>query len=79
MLTVTRNFMTDRTRGILELLRQDGMEGPRVWGAVASYALVRPGMLRRIGGAWLSYFRLRFHPWHQDDRALIAGAEPAAA
>ena len=29
MLLVTRNFTVDRTRGAIELLRQDGITGPR--------------------------------------------------
>ena len=31
-----------------------------------------PGMLRKILGAWLAFFLPGFHPWNQDDRALIA-------
>jgi predicted metal-dependent hydrolase len=78
MLLVTRNFLIDRTRGVLELLRQDGLTGPRIWAQVAAYALVRPGMIRRILGAWATYFLPGFHPWNHDDRALIAGADTAA-
>jgi hypothetical protein len=39
------------------------------------FAWVRPGMLRKILGAWASFFRPGFHPWNHDDRALIARAE----
>ena len=75
MLKVTRNFLGDRTRGAVELLRQDGFTGPRTWAALAWFALVRPGMVRHILGAWASFFRPGFHPWNQDDRGLIAAAE----
>ena len=75
MLFVTRNFLVDRTRGTLELLRQDGIEGPRAWARMFWFAWVRPGMLRRIFGAWLSFFLPGFHPWKHDDRALIASNE----
>jgi hypothetical protein len=34
-------------------------------------------MLRKILGAWLAFFLPGFHPWKQDDRALIAAAEGA--
>lgn len=74
MLRVTRTFMTDRTRGALELLRQDGLTGPRIWFALAWFALVRPGMIRRIMQSWLKYFMPGFHPWNIDDRALLVGA-----
>ena len=75
MLFVTRNFIVDRTRGTLELLRQDGITGPQAWARMFWFAWVRPGMLRKIFGAWLAFFLPRFHPWNHDDRALIARAE----
>jgi uncharacterized protein len=75
MLFVTRNFIVDRTRGTLELLRQDGISGPSAWARMLWFAWVRPGMLRKVFGAWLSFFLPRFHPWNHDDRALIALAE----
>jgi uncharacterized protein len=75
MLFVTRNFIVDRTRGTLELLRQDGITGPRAWARMFWFAWVRPGMLRKIFGAWLAFFLPGFHPWNHDDRALIARIE----
>ena len=47
------------------------LTGPRLWAAMAWFALVRPGMVRRIAGAWAAYFHPGFHPWNQDDRALL--------
>jgi predicted metal-dependent hydrolase len=75
MLLVTRNFMVDRTRGTLELLRQDGITGPKAWWGLFWFAYVRPGMLRKILGAWASFFLPGFHPWNHDDRALIQAEE----
>ena len=75
MLFVTRNFVVDRTFGTLELLRQDGITGPKAWARMFWFAWVRPGMMRKILGAWAAMFMPGFHPWNQDDRALIAGAE----
>ncbi len=75
MLLVTRNFVVDRTLGTLELLRQDGITGPKAWWRLFWFAYVRPGMMRKILGAWASFFLPRFHPWNHDDRALIADAE----
>ncbi len=77
MLLVTRNFAIDRTHGALELLRQDGITGPQAWARLFWFAFVRPGMMRKIMGAWASFFMPGFHPWKQDDRALIAKAEQA--
>jgi predicted metal-dependent hydrolase len=75
MLLVTRNFLVDRTLGALELLRQDGITGPRAWARLFWFIYVRPGMMRKILGAWASFFMPRFHPWNHDDRALIAAEE----
>ena len=75
MLYVTRNFVVDRTAGALELLRQDGVTGLRAFAGLMHYVLVKPGMLRKIAGAWLQYFMPGFHPWNEDDRRLIAQYE----
>jgi predicted metal-dependent hydrolase len=79
MLFVTRNFFVDRTAGALDLLRQDGITGPRAWWGLFWHAFVAPGMVRKIVGAWASFFLPGFHPWNHDDRALIAKAEAALA
>ncbi len=75
MLLVTRNFLVDRSIGIADLLAQDGLTGPRIWGRMAWFAFAQPGMMRRIMGAWGAYFLPGFHPWKHDDRALIAIAD----
>lgn len=73
MLLVTRNFIVDRTLGSLELLRQDGIAGPKAWARLLWYMWVRPGMMRKIFAAWAKFFMPGFHPWNEDDRHLIAG------
>jgi predicted metal-dependent hydrolase len=75
MLAVTRNFLVDRTGGILDLLQQDGRSGPRVWARLAWLTLGYPGILRAIALPWASYFLPGFHPWRHDDRVLIADTE----
>ena len=72
MLFVTRNFIVDRTAGAMELLRQDGITGARAWSSLLWYMWVRPGMMRKIFAAWVSFFAPGFHPWNEDDRHLIA-------
>jgi hypothetical protein len=79
MLFVTRNFLVDRTLGVLELLRQDGLTGPKVWAKLFWCAFGNPGMFRKVFAAWASYFMPGFHPWNHDDRALIARAEQQLA
>lgn len=75
MLKATQRFFDGRLRGMLELLRQDGLEGPRVWARLFWFAFGNPGMVRRIAAAWFGYFLPGFHPWKHDDRHLIRLAE----
>ena len=75
MLLVTRNFIVDRTAGALDLLRQDGIAGPKAWARLFWFAFGRPGMMRKILPAWAGFFLPGFHPWKHDDRALLAEAE----
>jgi predicted metal-dependent hydrolase len=78
MLYVTRNFLVDRTAGALELMRQDGVTGLRAWSALLWYLWARPGMFRKIAGAWLKFFMPGFHPWNEDDRRLLRSYEQGA-
>lgn len=75
MVTVTLRFAKYRTEGILDLLRQDGIEGPSAWWRLFWFAFGKPGLLRRVFPAWASYFLPGFHPWNHDDRKLIALTE----
>ena len=75
MLIATRHFLHHRARGMMDLLRQDGVTGIRAWGGLLHYALVRPGILRRVARPWFGYFLPGFHPWKVDDRHLIGRAE----
>jgi uncharacterized protein len=78
MLLVTRNFIVDRTMGSLELMRQDGVTGFTAWRRLLWYVWVRPGMFRKIAGAWVKYFLPGFHPWNEDDRHLLRAYEASA-
>ena len=79
MLYVTRNFVVDRTAGSLELMRQDGVTGLRAWSRLLWYLWIRPGMFRKIAGAWLKFFLPGFHPWNEDDRHLLRAYADIAA
>ncbi|MGZ2411774.1 uncharacterized protein ACUXST_001195 [Sphingomonas sp. F9_3S_D5_B_2] len=75
MLIITQHFVVDRTAGALELMRQDGVTGAKAWAKLLSYLWLKPGMFRKIAGAWLSFFLPGFHPWNVDDRHLLAAYE----
>ena len=78
MLYVTRNFVVDRTAGSLELMRQDGVTGLRAWALFLWYVWIRPGMFRKIAGAWVKFFLPGFHPWNEDDRHLLGAYDRIA-
>jgi uncharacterized protein len=73
MLLVTRNFIVHRTEGAMELLRQDGLTGWRVFLRLQWALWGSPGIFRKVAGGWLHFFLPRFHPWNEDDRHLIKG------
>ena len=79
MLYVTRNFVVDRTAGALDLMRQDKVAGARAWFLLLTYLWAKPGMFRKIAGAWFSYFLPGFHPWRTDDRHLLTSYSAIAA
>lgn len=71
MLLITSHFFPDRFKGAAELLRQDGITGWKAWSGLLRYGFLKPGVFRKILGAWLAFFLPRFHPWNEDDRQLI--------
>lgn len=75
MLIVTKNFVKNRWIDTLELLRQDGLTGIGVKLRLFWYLFGTPGVMRRVFPAWCAYFLPGFHPWNQDDRALIGKAD----
>ncbi len=75
MVMATIKFFRGRTEGMLDLLAQDGLTGAGVKWRVFRYAFGRPGMARKVLGAWFAYFMPGFHPWNHDDRKLIALAD----
>jgi predicted metal-dependent hydrolase len=78
MLIMTEHFLVDRTKGALELMRQDGVTGFRAWRLLLTYLWIRPGMFRKIAGAWGKFFLPSFHPWNEDDRHLLLAYEESA-
>lgn len=42
------------------------------WGQLFQYAFGGIGVLRKLAGPWMDYFRPSFHPWDHDNRALLA-------
>jgi uncharacterized protein len=76
---VSLDFLIERVRFMSRFLAQDGLNKPTTWVRVLVYLLIYPGLLRQVFPAWLAFFRPNFHPWQQDDRALIAKTEAQLA
>lgn len=71
MLLVTKNFWTNRYKGMVELLRQDGISGWRMHARIIWFFFGNPGIGRKLIPAWAAFFMPGFHPWNHDDRDLI--------
>jgi predicted metal-dependent hydrolase len=72
---VSLQFWYSNFQRMADFFRQDGINTPRTWWRVAKYLLVKPGMMRRIFWDYLRFYGPGFHPWHRDDRPLIAAIE----
>jgi predicted metal-dependent hydrolase len=65
-------FMKDTTRNLCIMLQRQGkLWSIREWATGFRFLFVKPGILRRIAGEWLRFFRSDFHPWQIDNRDLI--------
>jgi predicted metal-dependent hydrolase len=68
---VTVRFLSNRFRDALDLLAQEGIAGWPARRRLLAYLFLRPGILRQVFPAWVSWFKPGFHPWDVDDRDLI--------
>ncbi len=75
MLLVTMNFWMNRYKGMVELLRQDGISGWRMHARIAWFFFGNPGIGRKLIPAWTAFFMPGFHPCNHDDRDLIGLSE----
>lgn len=75
MALVSLQFWYSNFQRMADFFRQDGINTPRTWWRVAKYLLVKPGMFRRIFRDYVRFYGPGFHPWHRDDRPLIASVE----
>ena len=75
MAKITLGFTKNRAKGVLDLLRQDGISGPRAWLGLVHYAFLGDAPFRRTLWPLLQFFKPGFHPWDIDDRPLIRLAE----
>ena len=66
-------FFRDTFRNLCIMLKHDGkLWSLREWRDGFKYLFIKPGILRRVFSAYMSFYRKDFHPWQHDNRALIA-------
>jgi predicted metal-dependent hydrolase len=64
---------------VAHMLRRDGvLLEPRVWRSGVGFLLGPGGFLRSIGPDFVRFFRRDFHPWQDDDYALVERWERAS-
>jgi predicted metal-dependent hydrolase len=66
-------FFKDTLRNLCIMLQKEGkLWSAREWASGFKYLFIKPGIIRRVFRPWLGFFRKDFHPWHLDNRELIA-------
>ncbi|MBQ0832926.1 metal-dependent hydrolase [Marinobacter sp.] len=71
-LFVTWNFFKYTFLNTCSLLKTDGkLWSLRTWMGGLNFLWGKPGILRKCLPEFLAYFRKDFHPWQQDNRALL--------
>lgn len=72
-LFVTYNFFKYTFLNTCSLLKTEGkLWSLRTWLGGINFLWGKPGILRSCLPEFLAYFRKDFHPWQQDNRALLA-------
>ncbi|MCC6477795.1 MAG: metal-dependent hydrolase [Sphingomonadaceae bacterium] len=75
LLAVSLSFFVNRTRGQVELLRQDGLSKPAGWWQSIRHGFAKGAIGRNVLGPWFEFFRPGFHPHTIDDRELLVRGE----
>lgn len=75
LLAVSISFFVNRTRGQVELLRQDGLPKSKALWLCLRRGFARGSIGRNVLGPWAGFFRPGFHPHQIDDRALLVRGE----
>jgi len=68
---ITKKYFGNRIRDAIGLLEQDGFTPRQAKWKLYAFLWWKPGMMRRMFGAWAKILMPGFHPWKLDDRALI--------
>ena len=73
---ITTFFFLDRVvTNLADFYKQDGINTPKTWWKTFKFAFFEPGIFGHVAKSYFSYYRPGFHPWEEDDRELLAGAQ----
>lgn len=75
MVSVSTTFFINRTRGQIELMRQDGVGWRTALPGLLRSGFRKGGIGRAVLKPWAHFLKPGFHPWQIDDHALIAKGE----
>jgi uncharacterized protein len=79
MVAVSLSFFINRTRGQVELMRQDGVSWHKALPRLLRNGFGKGGIGRAVLNPWAKFLKPGFHPWQIDDHALIAKGEAMVA
>jgi predicted metal-dependent hydrolase len=72
MFMATVIFCEFIVRGTKLFLEQDNINNVKSWFRLFTFLFVKPGLFRQVLGAYFAFYLPGFHPWHVDDRQLVA-------
>ena len=75
MVAVSISFFINRTRGQVELMRQDGFGWTMALPMILRNGFAKGGVGHAVLKPWFQFLKPGFHPWQIDDRQLIAKGE----
>jgi uncharacterized protein len=79
MVAVSISFFINRTRGQVELMRQDGVGWRTALPGLLRCGFNKSGIGRGVLRPWVRFLKPGFHPWQIDDHSLIAKGEAMLA
>jgi uncharacterized protein len=79
MILISATFLYNRSRGQIELLRQDGFSLSQALRGILKSGFGKGGIGRNVTKPWLHFLKPGFHPWNIDDSALILQGEEQLA
>lgn len=79
MLLISLAFNISIVTITLKLLKADGITGWSARWRLLKFLASARGPFRRTAGKWAAWFRPGFHPWQDDNRALLARFRPLFA